>query len=129
MAIFCSRKVIPVPDDGAPRELLFAYGTLLLEPVQLSVFSRTPEVRPDTLSGFALFTVEIDSASVLATSGRKSHPIIRPTGRPGDQVPGKILKITVDELAKADRYEVAEYRRIAVNLDSGFRAWVYTDAG
>jgi len=39
-----------------------------------------------------------------------------------------VFEITEDELASADRYEVADYKRIAVRLKSGTDAWVYVKA-
>ena len=33
-----------------------------------------------------------------------------------------------EELAAADRYEVADYKRVAVTLASGLTAWVYVRA-
>jgi gamma-glutamylcyclotransferase (GGCT)/AIG2-like uncharacterized protein YtfP len=44
-------------------------------------------------------------------------------------VSGTVFEITDAELAAADRYEqLAAYRRIAVTLASGKRAWVYVDS-
>jgi hypothetical protein len=36
-----------------------------------------------------------------------------------------VFEITAEELAAADRYEVAEYTRVLVTLKSGVEAWVY----
>ena len=38
------------------------------------------------------------------------------------------FEITPAELAAADQYEVADYKRIAVTLLSGRAAWVYVKA-
>ncbi len=38
-----------------------------------------------------------------------------------------MFDVSVDELKRADAYEVADYKRIAVKLDSGISAWVYVN--
>ncbi|WP_442583512.1 gamma-glutamylcyclotransferase [Mesorhizobium sp. ASY16-5R] len=64
----------------------------------------------------------------MATSGQSSHPILRRTGDPEDEIAGTVFAITEAELAAADQYEVADYKRIAVRLNSGAEAFVYVDA-
>jgi hypothetical protein len=108
-------------------EALFSYGTLQLEPVQRATFGRKLEGTADTLPGFEQALLEIADPTVIATSGKTHHPIVRFTGREADLVRGAVFQITEDELKNADRYEVAAYKRIAVTLGSGTRAWVYID--
>jgi len=115
-----------MPENDA-TELLFSYGTLQLEAVQLSTFGRKLVGTPDELPGFAQSMMQIDDADVVATSGKTHHPIVAFTGRRSDAVAGTVFRITVDELRNADRYEVAAYRRIGAVLRSGARAWVYVD--
>ena len=109
-------------------ELLFSYGTLQLEAVQISTFGRTLVGTPDALPGFAQSMMKIEDPQVVATSGKTHHPIVAFTGRESDTVAGTVFQITPQELQNADRYEVAAYKRIAVVLRSGARAWVYVDA-
>ena len=45
-----------------------------------------------------------------------------------DRVTGTVFEITAEELANADKYEVADYQRVAAPLASGRTAWVYVDA-
>jgi gamma-glutamylcyclotransferase (GGCT)/AIG2-like uncharacterized protein YtfP len=47
------------------------------------------------------------------------------TGDPTDRIEGTVFLITEDELAAADTYEVLDYTRIQVSLQSGTDAWVY----
>jgi gamma-glutamylcyclotransferase (GGCT)/AIG2-like uncharacterized protein YtfP len=54
--------------------------------------------------------------------------MIAKRGDAGDEVKGIVFEITSAELAAADRYEVAEYRRVLVTLKSGVKAWVYVGA-
>jgi hypothetical protein len=49
-------------------------------------------------------------------------------GRSESRVTGTVFEISDSELASADRYEVAAYRRVAAVLASGRRAWVYVDS-
>jgi len=109
-------------------ELLFSYGTLQLDAVQLSTFGRKLVGTPDALPGFAQSMMKIEDAEVVATSGKTHHPIVAFTGRDSDAVAGTVFQITEEELRNADKYEVAAYKRIAAILRSGARAWVYVDA-
>lgn len=106
---------------------LFSYGTLQQEEVQAATFGRKLVGRPDELPGFEQSLVEIDDPAVVATSGKTHHPIVAFTGDRNDRVAGTVFEITEEELARADGYEVAAYRRVAVYLASGLRAWVYVD--
>ncbi len=108
--------------------LLFSYGTLQQEDVQRATFGRQLAGASDALVGFEANLVRIEDAAVLATSGLTHHPIVRFSGNASSQVPGTVFEVTDAELARADRYEVAAYRRIAVTLASGVQAWVYVDA-
>jgi hypothetical protein len=117
-----------VPTAHSPAELLFSYGTLQLESVQLATFGRRLVGAADVLPGFAQSMMKIEDPDVVATSGKTHHPIVAFTGRDTDGVPGTVFQITADELQNADKYEVAAYKRIAAVLRSGARAWVYVDA-
>lgn len=106
-------------------ENLFSYGTLRYENVQLSTFGRALKGQEDTLPGYYLKKVKITDPEVIAKSGEEVHSIIHFSGNPQDQIPGTVFKISMDELEKADEYEVADYKRIQVKLLSGTLAWVY----
>jgi gamma-glutamylcyclotransferase (GGCT)/AIG2-like uncharacterized protein YtfP len=108
--------------------LLFSYGTLQQEDVQRATFGRLLAGRADRLPGYAQGVVAIDDPAVIATSGKTHHPIVRPSADPADHVDGTVFELTDAELAHADRYEVAAYRRVAVTLASGLEAWAYVDA-
>ncbi len=106
---------------------LFSYGTLQQEGVQMASFGRRLKGAPDALPGWKREMVEITDADVFALSGERCHPILVP-GQASDEVEGMVFEITDEELASADRYEVADYKRIAVRLKSGVEAWVYVRA-
>jgi gamma-glutamylcyclotransferase (GGCT)/AIG2-like uncharacterized protein YtfP len=106
---------------------LFSYGTLRQENVQLAQFGRLLKGAPDALPGWKREMVEITDPDVLAKSGARFHPIVV-AGEPTDEVAGMVFEIGEEELAAADRYEVADYKRIAVTLKSGRDAWVYVKA-
>jgi gamma-glutamylcyclotransferase (GGCT)/AIG2-like uncharacterized protein YtfP len=108
--------------------LLFSYGTLQLEAVQLSTFGRLLQGAPDELVGFAQSAIAIHDAHVVAVSGKSEHVIVSSNGRTDSRVAGTVFEVTEGELAKADEYEVADYKRIATRLASGRNAWVYVSA-
>ena len=109
-------------------ELLFSYGTLQQPEVQIATFGRQVTGQPDQLVGFSAEPITITDPAVVATSGKSVHVIVRRTGDSHDRVPGTVFEITPEELARADAYEVAEYKRVLVTLGSGQHAWVYVDA-
>jgi hypothetical protein len=53
---------------------------------------------------------------------------VRFNGRPQSRVSGTVFEITDAELADADGWEVAAYKRAPALLESGRQAWVYVDA-
>ena len=107
---------------------LFSYGTLQQDDVQRATFGRLLTGQSDTLPGYSREMHEIDDPEVVATSGKTHHPIVRPSDNTLDRVAGTVFEISDAELAQADVYEVAAYRRVAVALASGRRAWAYIDA-
>ena len=111
---------------------LFSYGTLQLESVQFATFGRALRGEADALPGYRRETVEITDADVIRKSGAATHPIVVASANPADRVAGTVFQITEAELSAADAYEVSDYRRVSVRLQSGREAWVYvraSDAG
>jgi hypothetical protein len=108
--------------------LLFSYGTLQQEAVQLSTFGRLLLGEPDQLVGFEQALFEVEDPQFVAKSGKAQHAIVRFNGRPESRVPGTVFELTAEELASADRYEPAGYKRVSATLASGRKAWVYADA-
>ena len=108
--------------------LLFSYGTLQQEEVQLSTFGRILTGAPDSLVGFLITEVRIEDPEVVATSGKEFHPIARKTGGFNNRVPGTVFEITEEELMHSDAYEVDAYKRVETVLASGKSAWVYVEA-
>ena len=109
--------------------LLFSYGTLQQEAVQLSTFGRRLRGEPDELVGFEQAVLRIEDPQFVATSGKADHAIVRFTGRDESRVTGTVLEITEQELARADAYEPAGYERVSATLASGRQAWVYAAVG
>ncbi len=107
--------------------LLFSYGTLQREAVQLSTFGRSLEGRPDALVGFEQSLLEIEDPEFVAESGKAEHSIVSFNGRHDSCVDGTVFEVSESELAKADEYEPAGYERISATLASGKQAWVYAD--
>lgn len=111
--------------DADASVWLFSCGTLQQEEVQRATFGRLLEGRADALPGYATSLFEIRDAEVVKTSGKTHHFMARPSGRAVDEVPGVVFRITLAELAAADTYEVADYKRIAVRLKAGLEAFAY----
>jgi acyl-CoA thioesterase FadM/gamma-glutamylcyclotransferase (GGCT)/AIG2-like uncharacterized protein YtfP len=109
-------------------EWLFSYGTLQDPVVQQANFGRALDGRRDTLTGYTLTTITIRDPQVIETSGLVTHKIIEPGAQSTQEVSGTVYAISPQELAAADRYEVAEYQRVAVTLKSGLKAWAYVRA-
>ena len=109
-------------------ELLFSYGTLQLEAVQMALFGRQLTGSSDALKGFELVPLKIEDQNVVAISGKAHHPMATFTGRASDVVPGMVFAMTPDEIQNADKYEVPAVKRVSVVLQSGVRAWAYVDA-
>jgi gamma-glutamylcyclotransferase (GGCT)/AIG2-like uncharacterized protein YtfP len=112
----------------AEQHWLFSYGTLQQLQVQLDTFGRPLTGQTDVLVGYQLAQVQITDPAVLASSGQEFHPILRYSGQPSDQVQGTVFALSSAEIEAADRYEVADYRRVATTLLSGLSAWVYVAA-
>ncbi len=108
--------------------LLFSYGTLQQEGVQLSTFGRRLKGERDELVGFEQSLLEIADPQFVANSGKAHHAIVRFNGRSDSRVAGMVFEVSERELAQADQYEPTGYKRIAALLASGKEAWVYADA-
>ena len=109
--------------------LVFSYGSLQQEEVQLATFGRLLHGKRDELPGFEPSVVRIEDPQIAAASGRTHYDNATFTGRGDSQVSGTVFVITDAELTAADQYEkLAGYKRIAVVLGSGAQAWVYVDA-
>jgi hypothetical protein len=108
--------------------LLFSYGTLQDDKVQLATFGRLLDGHKDDLPGFERVAVRIDDPKVIAATGRADHASVTFNGKGESRVSGTVFEITDDELALADRYEdLANYKRISAPLASGKTVWLYVD--
>ena len=109
------------------KHLLFSYGTLQLENVQIESFGRKLKGIKGKLTGFKIEQLEITDPYVLETSNQKYHPIALHTGNKEDFVEGMAFEITDEELLQADKYEVDDYKRISAKLESSEKVWVYVE--
>lgn len=111
--------------EAKQTELLFSYGTLQTESVQLSTFARKLDGHPDALVGYRLRMIQITDQEFVATSGAEYHRNLEFTGSASDVVEGTTLSVTEQELKQADAYEPDGYERRRVKLRSGAEAWAY----
>ena len=108
--------------------LLFSYGTLQQEDVQLAAFGRPLAGWSDELVGFAPSLVRIDDPEVVVRLGTTHHANVEFDGNDSNRVPGTVFEITDAELASADEYEAEfHYGRITAVLSSGREAWLYVN--
>jgi len=106
--------------------LLFSYGTLQKRDIQVAHFGRELTGYRDALPGYSIRMVHVADPAVAAMTGETQHASAEPSSNAGDAIAGTVFEITEQELAAADRYEeAASYRRIAVTLQSGRKAWLY----
>ena len=106
--------------------LLFSYGTLQQEKVQLATFGRRLEGQRDELPRYELSSVKIEDPAVVATLGMTHHANVTFTGNQESRISGMAFEITDAELAMVDAYEAPfAYERVAVLLASGRSVWVY----
>ena len=109
--------------------LLFSYGTLQEDDVQMATFGRLLTGDRDELPYFESSLVPIEDPQVTARTGRTHHANVVFNGRAESRVQGTVYEVTEAELAAADRFEEpAAYQRIAATLASGKEAWLYVDA-
>ena len=106
--------------------LVFSYGTLQQDEVQLATFGRLLHGEGDALSQYESTLVKIENPIVAAQRGKTHHANVTFNGNVDSQVTGTVFEMTDAELAVADEYERRDsYRRVSVTLASGKRAWVY----
>jgi gamma-glutamylcyclotransferase (GGCT)/AIG2-like uncharacterized protein YtfP len=109
--------------------LLFSYGTLQQEEVQVSTFGRKLDGEKDLLLGYEPALVKIPDPAVAARLGRTHHDNVSATGDDWSNVQGTVFEVTDEELAKADKFEAQFlYERVTAALASGKEAWVYVHA-
>jgi hypothetical protein len=107
------------------NELLFSYGTLQREKVQLDLFGRVLNGAADSLNGFKSTVIEIEDPKFLAKGDGKFQRIATRTNNSSDSIEGMVFEVTMEELAHADKYEPPNYKREKVKLESGKIAWMY----
>jgi hypothetical protein len=105
--------------------LLFSYGTLQRDDIQLATFGRVVNGRADELVGYEPALVEIADTALATRLGKTHHANVMPTRKARGRVAGTVLEITDSELADCDRYEAPfDYVRVTATLASGLEAWV-----
>jgi gamma-glutamylcyclotransferase (GGCT)/AIG2-like uncharacterized protein YtfP len=97
--------------------LVFSYGKLQHQEVQIATFGHQLAGRKDSLPGYR---------REIKESGGMLYYNIEPSQLPEDAVSGTLFEITEEELVAADKYEKdRDYHRICATLRSGAKAWVY----
>ena len=106
--------------------LLFSYGTLQQEEVQLSTSGRKLAGEKDLLVGYEPSLVTIAYPELAKRRQNLHHDTVRKTDDEWSNVQGTVFELSDEELAKSDAFEAQfNYKRITVPLASGNEAWVY----
>jgi len=95
--------------------LLFTYGTLQENTIQLELFGRILLGVKDVLEGYKISENKYEDI----------YPVLFQTKNIADIITGKTYELSSQELEKADNYEGPDYKRVKVTLVSGKKAWVY----
>ena len=110
--------------------LLFSYGTLQQEEVQLATFGRKLAGEKDLLVGYEPSLVKITDPEWAERLNKAHHQNVCKTGDDWSNVQGTVFDVTDSELALADTFEAQfAYERVSVSLASGKNAWVYLHRG
>ena len=107
------------------KELLFSYGTLQKEKVQMELFRRLLQGTKDVLEGYKISSIEIKDDAFLSKGEDKYQQTLILLNNKLDKTEGTVFEISEDELLLADKYEPDNYKRIQVALRSGKQAWIY----
>jgi gamma-glutamylcyclotransferase (GGCT)/AIG2-like uncharacterized protein YtfP len=108
------------------KRLVFSYGTLQDEEVQRSMYGRALQGRRDELACAECHVITIADSAVIAATGSAQHANLDFNEKSESRVAGTLLELTEAELAATDAYEeLADYKRIEVELVSGTTAWTY----
>jgi len=110
--------------------LIFSYGSLQHEDVQLAVYGRIVRGEPDSLVGWTLTCIEVPRSHKAASSGATHYANVERSTQSANAVAGTLLELTDAELEASDGYERdADYVRVLNTLASGRSAWVYVSSG
>src|SRR5438876_6442315 len=110
--------------NEAHTELLFSYGTLQLEAVQMATFGRQLAGTSDALRGFEQVLLKIENQTVVAISGKAHHTMAKFTGRASDVVCG-ICRCGFLRRSARSRYHAGNRHPRA---ESGDDAWSLREA-
>ncbi len=110
--------------------LIFSYGSLQQEAVQVSVYGRVLRGEPDALAGWVQTRIEVPKSHKAASLGTTHYANVVRSPQTSTSVEGTVLELTELELNASDEYErEAGYARVMITLASGRSAWVYVSAG
>jgi ribosomal protein S18 acetylase RimI-like enzyme len=109
--------------------LLFSYGTLQRESVQLSTVGRTLGGEPDALIHAELSTTPIRDPRTVARFEKTHHANVVFISNSDSRVAGTVLEVTDADLSAIDGYEARDaYARRRAMLASNREAWIYVYA-
>lgn len=107
---------------------IFSYGTLQYPHVQQALLNREISGHEDALPKYTLTKINNSNHEAVKLSGDSVHFLAVYTGNDADKVSGKVYEIEESDLDHLDAYEVPDYQRVPVRLESDELAWLYVNA-
>lgn len=108
------------------KHLLFSYGPLNSNELQLKHYGRAFLGREDILSGYLFNNTEINGAHLIANPTTKLQ-MARKSSEKNSKIKGMVYEITGEELVKTDRLLAFNAKRVMVTTDLGSEVWVYIE--
>jgi gamma-glutamylcyclotransferase (GGCT)/AIG2-like uncharacterized protein YtfP len=110
--------------------LIFSYGSLQQEAVQISIYGRPLGGEADELVDWVRGQIAVPKSHKAAAAGLTHYANVTFSPGSASRVPGTVFELTAAELVITDAYEEdAEYVRVVAALASGRSAWVYVSSG
>ena len=109
--------------------LLFSYGDLQRDEIQIEAFGRLLVGLPDYLPSCVQVLIAINDPAIRAATGKTHHANLHFSRELDSRVSGIAYEVTPGELLVADQFEAEfSYCRVSRRLASGRDAWVYVHA-
>ncbi len=105
--------------------LVFSYGNLQQEKVQLHLFGQLLSGEADSLYGYRLARIANTDKTILPNDESEWQYTLLNTADKNSRVDGTLFTLTDHQLNELDANKPRDYRRMFMTLSSGKRAWVF----
>lgn len=107
------------------KHLVFAYGILKIEKIQVKNYGKKLEGSSDILRGYKLNSITIKDTVLIEDIETNNFEIAVNTKDENDIIEGFVFEINGEELAKTDQYLNTHYMRVLETNQKGEDVWVY----